>query len=176
MPLITISTPVPQPRPGWPSPLPKLCHVLSDLSWPHTNPVKEAGQVLSLFPLYRWGNCRGGSMTCSGPPREHTSQLLVRLLLLWTRQAKGIRPSPLYCPRTSGLCRGSNEPRGLALPSGRWASAALREAASPGPPPLPVRPAFTSRPTVGGRAWTGQGQARLVAKLGFPPDAVKRAF
>lgn len=113
--LITISSPVPQPRPGWPSPLPKPCHVLSDLSWPHTNPVKEAGQVL-LFPLCGWGDCWGGSRTCSGPPREHTSQLLIRLLLPWAGPAKGIRPSPPNCSRTSGRCRGGSERRGPALP------------------------------------------------------------
>lgn len=39
-----------QPHAGWPSPHPPpppgACPILGDLSWPHTNPVKEAGQVL----------------------------------------------------------------------------------------------------------------------------------
>lgn len=86
--------------------------------------------------------------------------------------------------RGSGRQRASDRPlrtaRGLqggagaAASAGGWlCPAARREAATP---TSSCSAGLRLGPAAGGRARTGRGPARPAPTLGFPPDAVKRAF
>lgn len=99
-----------------------LAKLLSDLSWPHTDPVGEAGQVVFFFPLDRRGNrlmphdllgaTQGACVPARSPARSFRSP------------GRPMASPPPLCaaPECFGALHGRQQIPGAALPSGSWAA------------------------------------------------------
>lgn len=119
-------------------------------------------------------------MTCSGPPREYMSHLLVQCS--FHGPGRQVVPHPFCIAHEhlwALLYRGGNKYQGMALPSGYGASfVATGETDLLKLPPLSVQSAFLL-PLLDSWKWKGMNRAgahMACAQVGPPPKAAKHGF